>query len=108
MPSTNPAARRTVSTDDPIHTLLIAAKQGGVPAAFRRLLETCGADRFSAQQLGAWHERLLDEIHGSRRRTGNYYTPPMLVELLLDHALEPVLAAKVSAALGRTIQGAAD
>lgn len=84
------------------------AKRSGIASAFRWLLESGSAKGVSAQRLGDWHERLLDELNGSRRRTGNYYTPPTLVGLLLDRALEPILAAKASAAAGRTIATAAD
>jgi hypothetical protein len=108
MPSTNRGARRTPPADDPPPELLVRAKRSGIASAFRWLLESGSAKGVSARRLGVWHERLLDELNGSRRRTGNYYTPPSLVGMLLDHALEPILAAKVSAATGRAIETAAD
>ena len=42
-----------------------------------------------AAELGAAYAALLDG--GERKATGSYYTPPELVERLLDSALEPVL-----------------
>ena len=104
MPSTNRAAHRTSLDDDPSPELLQRARRYGIPSAFQWLLESGRARGLSSQRLGAWHERLLDDLNGSRRRTGNYYTPPSLVGLLLDHSLEPILAAKASAAAGRPIQ----
>jgi len=36
------------------------------------------------------HERALDAL-GLRKELGAFYTPPWMVEVILDHALEPVL-----------------
>ena len=54
-------------------------------------VEALGPDylNMGAAGLGAAYTALLD---GSERKTmGSYYTPPELVERLLDSALEPVL-----------------
>jgi hypothetical protein len=67
-----------------------------------------------AEELGSLHERLL-ELHArihwpegrlsletaaghKRKTTGSYYTPPSLVDCLLDSALDPVLNEAASAA----------
>src|SRR5262249_59595383 len=55
-------------------------------------LRACGA-----AWLGSLHEALLASARQQRRTRGGYYTPPGLVECLLDSALEPV----IDEALGR-------
>lgn len=53
------------------------------------LLATVKAMNLDDRNLGAAYTALLDE--DERKATGSYYTPPGLVERLLDSALEPVL-----------------
>lgn len=100
MPST-----KTAISDPLFDDLSAAADEHGIHEAFIRLL---AKGSFDAQTLGSLHQRLLDRSHGRRKRTGTYYTPPELVSLLLDHALEPILAAKASSAVGLTIRSPDD
>lgn len=44
----------------------------------------------AAHQVGALHEQALERA-GERKRGGAYYTPPDVVERLLDLCLEPIL-----------------
>lgn len=53
------------------------------------LLATVKAMNLDYRNLGAAYTALLDE--DERRATGSYYTPPDLVERLLDSTLEPLL-----------------
>lgn len=46
----------------------------------------------ASHRVGARHEQLL-EVAGSRKKGGVYYTPPDVVEHLLDLALDPLLDA---------------
>ena len=108
MPSTKTAAQRPVAPDELFPELVERARRLGTAEALRWVLQQGQPAERCAQRLGALHERLLDELHGTRRRSGAYYTPPLLVQTLLDQALEPVIAAKVSAALGRLVEDAAD
>lgn len=59
----------------------------------------------SAAELGARHEQTL-AARGERKRSGAYYTPPDVVERLLDLALEPILAERQRRGIGavRTIR----
>jgi hypothetical protein len=100
MPST-----KTVKSDTDFDELSAAADERGIYEAFSRLLSNRSSD---AQTLGSLHQRLLDRSLGRRKRTGTYYTPPELVSLLLDHALEPILAAKASSAVGSPIRSPKD
>ena len=65
------------------------------PAASVALLDRGAPSRKqqSSHVIGAEHERALDEA-GERKRQGSYYTPPDVVEGLLDLALNPILAAR--------------
>ncbi|MGH9149627.1 MAG: N-6 DNA methylase [Acidimicrobiales bacterium] len=57
-------------------------------------LSTTSADEadpeLAAHRVGELHERRL-ELAGDRKRGGVYYTPPDVVEHLLDMALDPIL-----------------
>jgi len=53
------------------------------------LLATVKAMNLDHRDLGAAYTALLDEEQ--RKATGSYYTPPELVERLLDSAFEPLL-----------------
>jgi hypothetical protein len=106
MPSTDRPARRTAV--EPFDDLLNQARSRGIPTAIRWYLKRRAHPLPDPSEVGALHERLLDELQGSRRTSGAYYTPSPLVELLLDHALTPVLTSKVSEILGRTIDRPTD
>lgn len=105
--ASDPLARRLASdqgaADDLYHALLAPT--------FRRLLAltaegtTLGGSRPRIDALGAAYEALLalrprpgpgpfslaqTTLHG-RKRSGSYYTPPALVDFLLDTALDPLL-----------------
>jgi len=49
------------------------------------------SDDRASHLVGALHERALERA-GDRKRGGSYYTPPDVVERLLDLCLEPILA----------------
>ena len=62
------------------------------PDAPVALLDRLGSshEQRSSHVVGAEHERALDES-GQRKCNGSYYTPPGIVEGLLDLALDPIL-----------------
>lgn len=88
---------------------------GGV----RRRVNYAGLD---VEELGSVYESLLEyqphldltrpapfslEAGSERRQTGSYYTPPPLVQELIEQALAPVLTERLAAAKGKEAQGAA-
>jgi hypothetical protein len=98
-----PLERLRLANDDllsAVHDLSVIGSLGLRPVDFRHL---------GSEELGSVYESLL-ELHPSydpleqrfaligaagneRKMTGSYYTPSSLTELLLDNALDPVLAA---------------
>ena len=88
---------------------------GGV----RRRVNYAGLD---VEELGSVYESLLEyqprldltrptpfslEAGSERKQTGSYYTPPQLVQELIEQTLAPVLTERLAAAKGREAQEAA-
>lgn len=70
------------------------------PVASRLAVDRPAADpELASHRVGERHERHL-ELSGDRKRGGAYYTPPDVVERLLDIALEPTLD-KIGASVER-------
>ncbi len=74
--------------------LLAEAPTGGSPADFaHRLASVAAALGHAPEALGAaWELHLERSSRRERKRNGSFYTPPDVVERLLDGALEPAIA----------------
>jgi hypothetical protein len=83
-----------------VHSLSVTGSVSLRPVDFRHLgSEELGSVYESLLELHANHDpdtgefTLLGAAGNERKTTGSYYTPASLTELLLDNALDPVLAA---------------
>lgn len=76
---------------DPAEQLDLFGGNSSPPASSEPELATLDPER-EAHRAGARHERTL-QLKGARKRGGAYYTPPDVVERLLDLALAPLLDA---------------
>lgn len=61
-------------------------------ALLDRVLRRAEGGPQTAHQLGEFYQAELDEVRGARRASGVFYTPPHLVDFIIEKTLEPLLA----------------
>jgi hypothetical protein len=77
-----------------------AVQQSGVPADIEAILDTL--DRLTPESFVSAFEsaRFPQSSNRARRQTGAFYTPPLLIEPILEHALIPIIGKRVKKSLG--------
>lgn len=75
-------------------------------SVYESLLELVPVVSLTGATVTRFHFATGDETKGNARKTsGSYYTPDSLVQVLLDSALEPVIAETIAAHPGKEVEG---